>query len=80
MIETLWTEEREKLHGVRIEQPKAAAKPFNSNKLGTQLNAIDAFLQSARKRLQKDPTIASNLLQETKVINSIYYNSNFFTF
>jgi hypothetical protein len=73
MIETLWTEERENMQG---EKSPKTEKHLN-NKLGTQLNTFDAFLQSARKRLQKDP-YATNLVQETKVIQLIRLINLFF--
>lgn len=67
IVETLWSEEKGKVKGGL---PKVAPRPdkqVNNQKLGTQLNALDAFLQSARKHLQRDPSVAPNLLVETKV-------------
>jgi hypothetical protein len=63
IVELMWAEESGKAQQGAPPQKRAA----DNNKLGTQLNALDAYLQSARKKLQKDPASATTILQETKV-------------
>ncbi|KAI6200221.1 Muscle M-line assembly protein unc-89 [Aphelenchoides besseyi] len=67
MVETLWSEEKSKMRKVTttpVIMPKEPVKKLDANKLGTQLNAIEAWLQSARKRFQKNVTSASLILSE----------------
>ncbi|KAI6225469.1 Muscle M-line assembly protein unc-89 [Aphelenchoides fujianensis] len=63
MIDALWFEEKTKAQK-KAAEPKEAPRKADANKLGTQLNAVEAWVHSARKRFQKDPTNAPALLSE----------------
>ncbi|KAI6189497.1 Muscle M-line assembly protein unc-89 [Aphelenchoides bicaudatus] len=65
IVESLWYEEKEKLQDASPQVAPRSDKQLN-NKLGTQLNYLDTFLQSVRKRVQKDPNVAPNILAEAK--------------
>ncbi|CAD5226009.1 unnamed protein product [Bursaphelenchus okinawaensis] len=77
-VETVWTEEKQRLEvdqeleGVAEEdqgtlkrkKPEEAPKKVNHGKLGAQLNGIDTWLSNSKKKLKRDPNSASQILAE----------------